>query len=110
MEPIFHIAEADAWIDARRTGAYRESTLGKSLDDVGFIHCSFRHQVEAVANRAYGGREHLVLLVIDPAKVTAEIRTENLDGGADPYPHIYGPLNVDAVSEALPYPPEPDAG
>ena len=104
VDRIFHIAEADAWTDAQDNGEYRHSTLGTTLDEEGFIHCSRREQVEAVANAAYWGRHDLLLLVIDPTKVGAEIRDENLDGGSDRYPHIYGPLSLDAVVEVRPFP------
>ena len=103
VNPIFHIAVASDWTDALAGGEYRRSTLGKSFDEVGFIHCSRRDQVELVANAVYRGHPDLVLLVIDPAKVTIGIREENLDGGLDLFPHIYGPLNTDAVIEVLPF-------
>jgi uncharacterized protein (DUF952 family) len=43
------------------------------------------------------GRGDVLLLVIDPSLVDAEIRTENLEGGGDQFPHIYGQLPIDAV-------------
>ena len=49
-----------------------------------------------VANRFYQGISDLVLLWIDPEKLTSEIRWENVDGTL--FPHIYGPINLDAVS------------
>jgi len=71
MAPIFHIAEASGWADAQASGQYRWSTLGRTLEDEGFIHCSYRDQVQAVANAFYAGRKDLLLLVIDPAKVAS---------------------------------------
>ena len=71
MAPIFHIAEASGWADAQANGLYRRSTLRRTLEDEGFIHCSYRDQVEAVANAFYAGRKDLLLLVIDPAKVAS---------------------------------------
>jgi uncharacterized protein (DUF952 family) len=105
VTPIFHIAEVSGWTEARADGMYRRSTLGKTLDELGFIHCSRREQVELVANAVYRGHRDLILLVIDPEKVRAEIREENLDGGLDLFPHIYGPLNTDAVTDVLPFAP-----
>ena len=83
-------------------GEYRVSTIGRELDEVGFIHCSFDHQVQRVADAFYRGRSDVVLLSIDEARLTSPIREENTEGGADLYPHIYGPLNVDAVVSARP--------
>ena len=48
--------------------------------------------------------DDLVLLVIDPARVDAEIRYERPDGAAERFPHIYGPLRVDAVVAVVPFP------
>jgi glutathione S-transferase len=56
MEPIFHIAEAAKWNEALAEGDYRQSTLGYTLDQAGFIHCSRRDQVEVVANGVYRDR------------------------------------------------------
>jgi 2-iminobutanoate/2-iminopropanoate deaminase len=80
MTPMFHIAEASGWADAQANGLYRRSTLGRTVEDEGFIHCSYLDQVEAVANTFYAGRKDLLLLVIDPAKVASEIREEAVDG------------------------------
>jgi uncharacterized protein (DUF952 family) len=108
MDRIFHIAEARAWSEAQVDGEYRHSTMGKTLDDVGFIHCARLDQVEVVASSAYRGERDLLLLVIDPTTVGGEIRDENLDGGSEPFPHIYGPLNLDAVVDVRPFPVGPD--
>lgn len=105
---IFHIAEAERWAEAETEGLYRGSTLGVTVEEVGFIHCSHRHQVEDVANTFYRGRHGLLLLVIDPAKVTAEIREEPSADGAERFPHIYGPLNLGAVIGVRPFPADED--
>jgi uncharacterized protein (DUF952 family) len=92
MEPIFHITDAAQWYAAAATGVYTGSTRDKTLDEVGFIHCSFDHQVRPTAELIYrDATEPLVLLTIDPSRVDAEIRVEQ------EFPHIYGPLTVDAV-------------
>jgi uncharacterized protein (DUF952 family) len=97
-ERIFHLAVRDEWGAALRSGEpYRRSTLGKSLDSEGFIHCSFASQVRMIADLLFRGRDDVVLLTIDPTRLDAEVRIENLDGGAAAFPHIYGPLPVDAV-------------
>jgi len=106
--PIFHIADGAAWRDALAAGEYRCSTLGKTLEEVGFIHCSRREQVAAVANALYQGRSGLVLLTIDRTKVRAEVRDEDLVGAGDVFPHVYGPLNLDAVERVVAYAPRPD--
>ena len=102
---IFHIARAADWAAAQIEGSYRGSTRGASLDEVGFIHCSLDHQVDGVADAHYRDMDDLVLLAIDPALVDAEIRYECPDGEAERFPHIYGPLRVDAVVAVVPFAP-----
>lgn len=103
MKPIVHIARAQDWDGARACGYYRVSTLGRALEEVGFIHCSLPHQVRHVADAFYRGSAGLVLLVIDPDRVGPEIRYEAADGTGERFPHIYGPLNVDAVVAVEPF-------
>jgi uncharacterized protein (DUF952 family) len=96
---IFHIATRDAWDEAARAGSYRVDTLKTE----GFIHCSEAHQVAEVANVRFRGREDLVLLWIDPARVREEIKYEEASDGSGKFPHIYGPLNTDAVARVTKY-------
>lgn len=103
METLFHITTDAAWQAARTLGRYEGDTLATE----GFIHCSTRGQVVEVANRYYAGRQGLVVLSIDAGAVGAEIRYEDLDGGDKPFPHIYGPLPLAAVTAVRPL--EPDA-
>ena len=89
---IHHIALASEWVAAQDSGEYRRSTLDRSLEEEGFIHCSTACQWRATLDRFYGAcADPLVLLTIDPGRVASEIRIE---GG---FPHIHGPLPVDAV-------------
>jgi uncharacterized protein (DUF952 family) len=104
---IYHIATAADWAQAQAVGQYTTSTLGRTLADEGFIHASTAEQVAPVANMFYQGRPDLVLLVVDPDRVKPDIRLEPVPGWAEPFPHIYGPLNTDAVLETRPL--EPDA-
>lgn len=97
MPEIFHIARQADWEAALTAGTYRQSTLGRTLEQEGFIHCSERQQVAGVANAFYRDVDGLVLLVIDMDRVGAEVRYEAVGGGTERFPHIYGPLNVDAV-------------
>ena len=104
---ILHIAEAAEWAAARPTGSYRVSTRGHSLDEVGFIHCSHRHQVERVANAAYRDAGRLYLLTIDPTRLGKTELREESGGGAETFPHLYGPLPLDAVVDVAPLDPAP---
>ena len=105
LPPLFHLALADEWLEAvERGGPYERSTLGAGLDEVGFIHCSFADQVAVTRDRFYGDRPDVVLLRIDPDRLDAEVRVEDLHGTGEVYPHLYGPLPLDAVVEVEPLP------
>ena len=106
---IYHIAAASDWKQAQRAGEYTMSTRGRTLAEEGFIHASTAEQVPLVAGAYYQGVPDLVLLVIDTERVRPELRYEQVPGQPDPYPHIYGPLNLDAVLEARPFPPPGDS-
>ena len=109
MDLIYHIAIAADWQRAQRDGEYATSTIGRTLAQEGFIHGSTAIQVADVANRFYRGvGEGLVVLVIDPARLRSPVRYDPLPGGGEPFPHIYGPVNVDAVLAARPFPPGAD--
>lgn len=79
------------------------STRWKTLEEVGFIHGSFRHQVERIGSFLYAAvSEPITVLEVDPRRVTAPVRVENLEGGSELFPHIYGALPVEAVVASLP--------
>jgi uncharacterized protein (DUF952 family) len=100
--PIFHLTDPELWRDAVWVGRYEQSTRDAALAEVGFIHCSYLSQVEMVANFIYADwSSRLVLLQIRPEVLSAEVRAENLDGGDELFPHIYGPLPVTAVESVV---------
>jgi uncharacterized protein (DUF952 family) len=103
-ERLFHITtlvEADA---ARAAGEYRPAAFARE----GFIHCSYERQVVATADRIFRGRDGLVLLEIDPAGLACPIVAENLEGGLELYPHLYGSLPMDAVRSVHRFPARAD--
>jgi uncharacterized protein (DUF952 family) len=93
VSALFHITSAEEAADAVRAGVYAPG----AFEAEGFIHCSYSRQVCDVANRLFSGRSDLVLLEIDRTKVTCEVIDENLEGGAQLFPHIYGRLPIGAV-------------
>lgn len=101
---ILHITSRDVWEQAFRSGRYED----ESLRAQGFIHCSGMQQVIRVANSLFRGRQGLVLLCVNPDKLPAEVRYENCEGGAEMFPHIYGPIPAEAVERVVEFPPEPD--
>src|ERR1700730_13150601 len=79
----------------------------ESLVTEGFIHCSKPDQVVEVADTIFKGQSGLILLVIDPQKVTASIKYEDA-GNGKVYPHIYGPLNLEALIKVASFEPLAD--
>ncbi len=102
---VLHITTRAAWSAARISGQY----TAESLAGQGFIHCSKAGQVLRVAELFYAGQHGLVLLVIDPALLRPELRWEpGQDLPAELFPHIYGPVNLDAVVDVQAFEPGPD--
>lgn len=95
-DTLFHITTHAAWQAASTAGEYR----APSLEREGFIHLSTAAQWRATLARFFRGQRELVLLAIRPAALRAPVRFEPADG--DHFPHLYGPLNLDAVIDAVP--------
>lgn len=95
---IYHVAFRTDWAEAVAAGEYHISTRGKTVEEQGYIHASTAAQVAGVANAFYADAEDLLVLVIDPEKLTAPLRYDPVPGADAPFPHIYGPLNVEAVT------------
>ena len=106
---ILHITSRKEWIKATRLGQYSAPSLAAE----GFIHGSTIRQLLPVAAKFYKGQPGLVLLEIDPKRLASEVKWEQpSDGGPPPgvpdgesFPHIYGPINLDAVVQVLDFEP-----
>lgn len=100
---IFHVALRSEWEDAQRCGSYTTSTLGVSLAEEGFIHASREDQWRGVMQRFYTGvTEPLVLLEIDTDRLSSPVVEETPAGANETFPHIYGPLEPEAVVRVVP--------
>jgi uncharacterized protein (DUF952 family) len=104
-EHLFHVALATDWEAAQASGDYRVSTLGRRLEEEGFLHASYSHQWRGVLAAVYADVEDpLVLLEIDPGRLDVPVVVEPPLAGPDleDFPHVYGPLPVDAVVAVTP--------
>lgn len=97
---IYHIAKKSDWSACANKAPYKPADFDKD----GFVHCSDDHQVERVANWMFKGQKDLVLLKIDPTKLNARTIYESPQGTDEKFPHIYGPINLDAVVSVLSLP------
>jgi uncharacterized protein (DUF952 family) len=110
MAIIFHITTRAEWDAALAAGSYRPA----SLDREGFIHASTPAQVVPTASARFAGRDDLVLLCIDEARVRADLRYEH-PPTRDPraheqFPHIYAALRPEAVVDVVDFPCDPVHG
>ncbi|MGZ5365905.1 MAG: DUF952 domain-containing protein [Mycobacterium sp.] len=104
---LIHICGAEEWQSAQTDGELRPDSLASS----GFVHLSTPEQVHLPANRLYAGRTDLVLLRVDPARLSSPVRWEAgvpTDPDAMEFPHLYGPLPAEAVITVTPYQPDAD--
>ena len=109
---IYHITARRAWQEAQPRGEYR----AESLESEGFIHCSTETQILPVAEKYYEGQSGILLLRIDPSLLSSELRWEPPSGGSPPpgvpegeqFPHIYGPINLDAIVNVYSLDSNPD--
>jgi uncharacterized protein (DUF952 family) len=69
LEPLYHITSSRAWNQAKQLGTYKP----QNFEQERFVHCSYLHQLTAVANRLFHGRTDLLVLVIDPSKLECDI-------------------------------------
>jgi uncharacterized protein (DUF952 family) len=98
MPIIYHVTTAAEWNAAREKGRYESPSLAAE----GFIHCSADdEQVKGVLERYFNGKTGLVKLVIDTEKLTSPFIYEWSPSTADTFPHVYGPINPDAVTEVI---------
>ncbi len=102
---IFHITTRMEWETAQANGVY----VAPSLKNEGFIHCSKKEQVLDTANNYFRGHRDLLLLCIMPEKLQTDLKYVDPFGKHSTndfglFPHVYGPINPEAVLKAVPFP------
>ncbi len=93
MAIIYHLTTKPEWLEARSRGEYE----APSLADEGFIHCSEERQLSGVLERYFRGQTGLLKLSIDTERLTSPLYYDWSPSLEDTFPHIYGPINLDAV-------------
>lgn len=99
-EPIFHLVPAEEW-----SSSDPRHYTPPSLTAEGFVHCSDARQVARVADTLFAEQADLLLVEIDPSKLSAEVVWEDLYGLGEDFPHVYGPIDRAAVNQVTPYRP-----
>lgn len=103
MSTIYHITTAAEWHAAYVAGAYSAPSLASE----GFIHLSTRDQLVATAERHFSNQSNLLIIAVDTERLLSELRYEEGRPG-EQFPHLYGPLNLDAVAGIFGFPQGPD--
>lgn len=103
MRTIYHIVPVDQW-DAASTQPYRATSLASE----GFIHCSNRDQLARVANLFYADQPALLVLSLQVEKLSSPVRDEDI-GNGERFPHVYGPINREAIIATEPMKRDADA-
>jgi uncharacterized protein (DUF952 family) len=101
---IYHMCRRAEWAAAEKAGSYRGSS--QDVAD-GFIHFSTVEQISESARKHRAGQTDLVLVTVDVGKLGAALKWEPSRGGAL-FPHLYGPLPLEAVVRVDPLPLGPD--
>lgn len=99
---LLHIITAAGWAAARSAGSIAPAP-GEE-----FVHCSDRGVVHVTAGKFFHGQSGLLLLVVDPARLGVPVRWEAVADSPLWFPHVYGPIPVDAVTEVHEFPCLPD--
>lgn len=94
---LFHITTKEYWKEHQNNGRYEP----ESLESQGFIHCSNGDQISETANRLFPDTDQILLLVIDVSTLGENIKYEEDEETGEKFPHIYGPLNVNAVIDKI---------
>ncbi|MGH9821106.1 MAG: DUF952 domain-containing protein [Pyrinomonadaceae bacterium] len=89
---IYHIILPEVWNALDSNAEY----TAQSLATEGFIHCSYAHQLDTVLGRYYGGVKKVIVLEIDAERLSSRL-VEEPSTNNEIYPHIYGPINTDAI-------------
>ena len=100
--PLLHITTSAAW---HATGS---EVRAASLESEGFVHCSTPDQVLIPANERFRGERDLVLLVLDPDLIEADVVFEDCYDSGHAFPHVYGPVPRSAVVSVVDFPPDAD--
>lgn len=102
MRTIVVTSTNKLWEEAQKLGEYAQSTIDTGLEKVGFIHATSPNQTIGMLNRHFTDHDDILLLLVDLSKVKPEVKFEQAKSGrAGLFPHIYGPLNTDAVYDTV---------
>ena len=89
---IYHIVLPEVWEKFKNEYEYE----AESLRGEGFIHCSYRNQLDDVLQRYYKNADKVLILSINLHYLTSKFVAEP-STRREIYPHIYGKINKSAI-------------
>ncbi len=101
---IYHITTIEDWEAQRHLTIFTDP----SLQTKGFIHCSNGNQVAAIATALFLGRKDLIVISIDESQLSSRVVWENSGGAEEHFPHVYGPIQKEAIVSVDPLEPNSD--
>jgi uncharacterized protein (DUF952 family) len=93
---IFHVTTSEEWLVHRNLPTYTPTAFAQE----GFIHCSTAAQLPGVLERYFAGKENLIILNIEEAKLTSPLKYEAATNN-ELFPHVFGPINKDAIVNVI---------
>ena len=106
MHTLYKICPATLWREAERASVFRGSEVDHRDK---FIHFSTAAQVPETAAKHFAGQSDLLLISVDASMLGSALKWGPSRGGAL-FPHLYGPLALEAVKRVDPLPLGPDRG
>ena len=100
MTLIFKIVGLEEWRAAEAAGVFAGAAVDRAD---GYIHFSTAAQAPETAAKWFEGRDDLMLAAVEADALGPALRWEPARGGAL-FPHLYGPLALEAVVWTRPLP------
>lgn len=94
---IYHLTQKSNWDKALTKGFYDVD----SLYSEGFIHCCEQEQVHDILERYFKQESNILLLTIDKELLQVPVKYELAPSVNQLFPHVFGPINIDAVTKVI---------
>lgn len=95
MTNIYHLTTKRDWEQAKTLGEH----VAPSLKEEGFIHCCLEEQMPEILSKYYQDQSDVIALRIDTSRLESMLVYEWSPSLAQTFPHVYGPINIDSVTE-----------
>ena len=100
---IYKVCPDALWREAESAGTFKGAAI--DLTD-GYIHFSTQEQLGETLRRHFSGQSGLLLIQVDAGRLGESLKWEPSRGGAL-FPHLYGDLDLGAVTWVEPLQSDP---